>query len=786
MSVYRNILTWLEAELFEGNIKLGQELPNDRKLAGIIKASNSSTREALRQLETMGILRLYEGKRKTIIAKVVSEPFSAADPALRLHMASSRHPWRDLVQTRIMMESWAVARASSHHPAMGELDSLLESMQQEGLMPQDFHRLEVSFHIALTKLAGNQLVTGLMTALRESMYEYLLTIMGRVPLWSSTSTRLRAEHQAIVAALRAGDNALAQTLVVTTIENQYAEAGIDLDEATEVANMMPGAAPAMAPVEVESDDLVPEQWEDAVSPSVIEALENIGMPHGSGGGSRQHDFAYRRPLDFSELSQQPVDDEVDFARTRHEAPREDEPSEVEDRSTQSYNALPSVTAPASPVEESSTGESGWVKSSSYPANTDSAETIDSRRRRGKVSAPIHATVIKPIHREPLAGHGGDTGGEENPAPSRRSSDAGVAGRTRADSVTPDGGTAGESRQGERHRVGSERSERPRRAEIRRRVQLKVTELADSASPRKPFEEKNGSVISSSSSKPLVDDARDDKAQGQHTAVGASAGKDFSDWKSKHVDPTRFIAFESTQEEEGSKAFAEQERWARISALTNPSEPVLDPTEVLEEPEAVEEFSVPVRERSVKNPSRASSERKQNFISKWLGFGQVPQKKHGRSGKAIEAEKLAEANELEIPEGYEIASDELPEPEFIDETPQPEPLSKRIRKYSSGGGAELGNDRAEPGQTAEEANEKKDSSPGTSSSSEKSEPAKKTDENASSPGNEKKDSRQEKKLTKKASAQQSGKQGSAAQKSASSSNAESSPLSKKSKKKKKRK
>ena len=216
------------------------------------------------------------------------------------------------------------------------------------------------------------------------------------------------------------------------------------------------------------------------------------------------------------------------------------------------------------------------------------------------------------------------------------------------------------------------------------MQLKVTELADPASPRKPFEEKNSAVISSSSPKPLVDDVRDDKAQGQHTSVGASAEKDFSDWKSKHVDPTRFIAFESTQEEEGSKAFAEQERWARISALTNPSEPVLDPTEVLEEPEAVEEFSMPVRERSVKKPSRASSERKQNFISKWLGFGQMPQEKRGRSGKAIEAEELAEANELEIPEGYEIASDKLPEPEFIDETPQPESLIKLIRKYSSCG------------------------------------------------------------------------------------------------------
>lgn len=372
MSVYRKILKWLETELFEGRLELGQNLPHDRKLSSIIKASNSSTREALKQLETMGILRLYEGKRKTIIARLVSEPFSSSAPALRVHMATSRHPMRDMVQTRIMIESWAVAHAQPDHPAMAELDDILVSMQREGLMPQEFHQYEVNFHIVLTKLAGNQLVTGLMTALRESMYEYLLSLMGRVPLWSSTAIRLKTEHQAIVAALKAGDNETARQLVVSSIEHQYAEAGIDLDEETEVANDMPGTRATLEPVEVEQDDLLPEKWDDAVSPLLIEALENIGHGHTS-----------VRSLDLSSGAQ----------------PTEsvDEESVSETPSTDERNATHSgenTVIPSDAGEPSRQPSMAEFK----PAIVRSAPTHTVRRRKGVVSSPVHATVVKPIVR----------------------------------------------------------------------------------------------------------------------------------------------------------------------------------------------------------------------------------------------------------------------------------------------------------------------------------------------------------------------------------------------------
>ena len=99
MAIHRKILRWLENELFEGNIQLGQDLPSDSEIARAIGVGRSRTREALRTLEDMDLVQLYNGRGKEMLVHLSDEPAAAASAALRLHMSSSRYPTRDLVQT---------------------------------------------------------------------------------------------------------------------------------------------------------------------------------------------------------------------------------------------------------------------------------------------------------------------------------------------------------------------------------------------------------------------------------------------------------------------------------------------------------------------------------------------------------------------------------------------------------------------------------------------------------------------------------------------------------------
>lgn len=277
MAIHRKILRWLENELFEGNIQLGQDLPTDSEIARAIGVGRSRTRDALRTLEDMDLVQLYSGRGKEMLVHLSDEPAAAASVALRLHMSSSRYPTRDLVQTRILLESWAIARIDPKTVSFAEMDEVLAQMEDFDLSIRDFLELLLTFHHQVMRCAGNELLVGLLASVRQPSFESMLSLVGRMPLWSSAVERLRAESRAIAEALKAGDAATARALVIGQLRGMYSEAGIDLEQEATSANGLPGEpeAAAFAPVELEdfeADDLV-EDFDEAVAddPSFSEA-----------------------------------------------------------------------------------------------------------------------------------------------------------------------------------------------------------------------------------------------------------------------------------------------------------------------------------------------------------------------------------------------------------------------------------------------------------------------------------------------------------------------------------
>ena len=269
MAIHRKILRWLENELFEGNIQLGQDLPTDSEIARAIGVGRSRTRDALRTLEDMDLVQLYTGRGKEMLVHLSDEPAAAASAALRLHMSSSRYPTRDLVQTRILLESWAIARIDPKTVSFAEMDDVLAQMEDFDLSIRDFLELLLSFHHQVMRCAGNELLVGLLASVRQPSFESMLSLVGRMPLWSSAVERLRAESRAIAEALKAGDAATARVLVIGQLRGMYSEAGIDLEEEATSANGLPGepAAASFAPVELddfEADDLV-EDFDEAIA-----------------------------------------------------------------------------------------------------------------------------------------------------------------------------------------------------------------------------------------------------------------------------------------------------------------------------------------------------------------------------------------------------------------------------------------------------------------------------------------------------------------------------------------
>ena len=462
MAIHRKILRWLENELFEGNIQLGQDLPSDSEIARAIGVGRSRTREALRTLEDMDLVQLYNGRGKEILVHLSDEPASAASAALRLHMSSSRYPTRDLVQTRILLESWAIARIDPKTASFAEMDEVLAQMEDFDLSIRDFLELLLTFHHQVMRCGGNELLVGLLASVRQPSFESMLSLVGRMPLWSSAVERLRAESRAIAEALKAGDAATARSMVIGQLRGMYSDAGIDLEQEATSANGLPGEpiASEFAPVDVDEfaaddfDDLM----QDDTSFADAEALPAADAPVAAPAfvEPAAEPVQASAPSSVVEYTV-PEGDIVYIEETATEAPveRVDEPAEVLSSSNASGSdkverSIPAVAqpapaaAPAQPAAHSVSADvplsfgtprrstpvaqaapaasaapvsgvqapasqtlSGQLPSvpdtyaqeeAAGPAKVLRASTAAPRRRSGQIISPVRATIIKPVDR----------------------------------------------------------------------------------------------------------------------------------------------------------------------------------------------------------------------------------------------------------------------------------------------------------------------------------------------------------------------------------------------------
>jgi GntR family transcriptional repressor for pyruvate dehydrogenase complex len=221
---YELVLSRVEADLAAGRLRLGGRLPGERTLAEQLGISRPSVREAIRVLEAMGVVRTATGSGPDAGAVIVAEPASPLTSLLRLHLATNHLPMGDIVQTRVLLESWAAREAACRRPREDELakaQELLDTMDDPDLTPERFHLLDAEFHVALSALAGNVLLAAVMSSLRSAIHGYVLAAVPNLPDWEAAAVGLRAEHRFILAAIQAGLPDQASALIVDHIEGFY-------------------------------------------------------------------------------------------------------------------------------------------------------------------------------------------------------------------------------------------------------------------------------------------------------------------------------------------------------------------------------------------------------------------------------------------------------------------------------------------------------------------------------------------------------------------------------------
>lgn len=228
---YQLVLARIEEDLLAGKLGVGGRLPGERILAERYGVSRASVREAIKVLEAMGMIRTAVGSGPEAGAVIIAEPAAPIAMALRWHLASRHLPVGDIVGARVLIESWSVAGAADRVAGAEEIDlrpatALLDAMDAPELSRSDFLALDADFHVILAELAGNIVVSAVMTAMRQGIHAYVTAAVDRVADWEEMAARLRGEHRGILAAVAAGRGGDASLAVTAHINGFYTDTGV--------------------------------------------------------------------------------------------------------------------------------------------------------------------------------------------------------------------------------------------------------------------------------------------------------------------------------------------------------------------------------------------------------------------------------------------------------------------------------------------------------------------------------------------------------------------------------
>jgi DNA-binding FadR family transcriptional regulator len=239
---WQAVLEHIESDLLDGRLGPGDRLAPERELAAQLGVGRSSVREALRVLEVMGLIRTATGSGPAAGAIVVATPSGGMSALLRLQVAARGFPLKDVVSTRVILETHVVtALAEEPSPTLDAVHEVLEAMDAATLDPADFLALDAQLHVGLAEASGNVVVAAMMAGLRTAIESYVLAGAERVPDWDATAQRLRHEHRGIVAAVERGDAATARRLIQDHITGYYAQTGLAAASATPQTSITPSA-----------------------------------------------------------------------------------------------------------------------------------------------------------------------------------------------------------------------------------------------------------------------------------------------------------------------------------------------------------------------------------------------------------------------------------------------------------------------------------------------------------------------------------------------------------------
>ena len=201
--LYERIAEDLLSQIGERRLLPGDPIPSERELTQLYSAGRSSVREALRMLESQGVIE--PGGGGSLAVASYANPLNSS---LQLLLNLDQATMVDVYELRRILECEAAALAAERHSALhlDLMDSAIDAMDR-GLASSGPERAklyidgDLQFHLAIAEATRNGVVLHTMRALRELIRRALMSIF----LVPGSPERSAGQHRAIRQAIAERD-----------------------------------------------------------------------------------------------------------------------------------------------------------------------------------------------------------------------------------------------------------------------------------------------------------------------------------------------------------------------------------------------------------------------------------------------------------------------------------------------------------------------------------------------------------------------------------------------------
>jgi GntR family transcriptional repressor for pyruvate dehydrogenase complex len=223
---FESVVHQIESAIYSGEYAQGDFLPPERTLVEDFGVGRSTVREALRILESMGLVRTHPGSRTG--PEVCGSVTPGLTRMLRGAVRLEEVPPVEILQYRVMAGAAAnrlaaTLRTDEH---LVRMEAAIEAMRVAA-DPASFAAADDTFHAVIREAAANRLLGIVGEVIQGATLDLVASAVDRPSTGSQARAEFVAVHRRILAAIAEGDGETAARLAGRTVYDAYAP---ELDE----------------------------------------------------------------------------------------------------------------------------------------------------------------------------------------------------------------------------------------------------------------------------------------------------------------------------------------------------------------------------------------------------------------------------------------------------------------------------------------------------------------------------------------------------------------------------